>query len=215
MSGSRRDHFSHFVSRRWHIDDSSGLGRCYLTSAFFDRGPSTMLCHEVPGGRFRPMKKSRRRVGTCPGSILYWIYGWFSSVDIWDLCCKWLTLLNYIYNEQRQNQNSLESSWNGPEKMLRNHHKFRQGDKFGSSDVFFLLTIALIFMQILIKFLFNNAKRILTREFGVPVHRFEIHSALELFAHGFIRLPPREAALWQWNILWAVWAERSFFAFWI
>ena len=30
MSGSRRDHFSHFVSRRWHIDDSSGLGRCYL-----------------------------------------------------------------------------------------------------------------------------------------------------------------------------------------
>ena len=30
MSGSRRDHFSHFVSRRWHIDDPSGLGRCYL-----------------------------------------------------------------------------------------------------------------------------------------------------------------------------------------
>ena len=30
VSGSRRDHFSHFVSRRWHINDSSGLGRCYL-----------------------------------------------------------------------------------------------------------------------------------------------------------------------------------------
>ena len=30
VSGSRRDHFRHFVSRRWHIDDSSGLGRCYL-----------------------------------------------------------------------------------------------------------------------------------------------------------------------------------------
>ena len=30
VSGSRGDHFSHFVKRRWHIDDSSGLGRCYL-----------------------------------------------------------------------------------------------------------------------------------------------------------------------------------------
>ena len=27
---SRGDHFSHFVRRHWHIDDSSGLGRCYL-----------------------------------------------------------------------------------------------------------------------------------------------------------------------------------------
>ena len=30
LSGSRGDHFSHFVKRRWHIDDSSGLGPCYL-----------------------------------------------------------------------------------------------------------------------------------------------------------------------------------------
>ena len=27
---NRGDHFSHFVRRHWHIDDSSGLGRCYL-----------------------------------------------------------------------------------------------------------------------------------------------------------------------------------------
>ena len=27
---SRGDHFSHFVRRHWHIDDSSGSGRCYL-----------------------------------------------------------------------------------------------------------------------------------------------------------------------------------------
>ena len=33
MSGSRRDHFNHFVRRRWHIDDSSGLGRCYPLEA--------------------------------------------------------------------------------------------------------------------------------------------------------------------------------------
>ena len=28
--GCRGDHFGHFVRRHWHIDDSSGLGRCYL-----------------------------------------------------------------------------------------------------------------------------------------------------------------------------------------
>ena len=27
---SRGDHFSHFVGSQWHIDDSSGVGRCYL-----------------------------------------------------------------------------------------------------------------------------------------------------------------------------------------
>ena len=27
---SRGDHFSHFVRSQWHIDDSSGVGRCYL-----------------------------------------------------------------------------------------------------------------------------------------------------------------------------------------
>ena len=26
----RGDHFGHFVRRHWHIDDSSGLGQCYL-----------------------------------------------------------------------------------------------------------------------------------------------------------------------------------------
>ena len=30
VSGSQRDHFSHFVRHRWHIDDLSGLGWSYL-----------------------------------------------------------------------------------------------------------------------------------------------------------------------------------------
>ena len=30
VSGRRGDQVSHFVKRRWDIDDSSGLGRCYL-----------------------------------------------------------------------------------------------------------------------------------------------------------------------------------------
>ena len=34
VSRSRRGHFSHFVRRHWHIDDSSGLGRCYLVLSF-------------------------------------------------------------------------------------------------------------------------------------------------------------------------------------
>ena len=38
-----------------------------------------MLCHEVPCRRFRPVKKSRRRVGKYPGLNLEAIEGFFSE----------------------------------------------------------------------------------------------------------------------------------------
>ena len=48
VSGSRRDHFSHFGRHCWHIEDSwsSGLGRCYLVLSVY-----LMSHREFPNSR--------------------------------------------------------------------------------------------------------------------------------------------------------------------